>query len=867
MSRDPKFLTSVGQEAISKTHRAFYTDLYEPTELVCDLLGRVVQRCPSKKAAQGLYDFRGHQTVIDSDIYSLKPLIAAQKPPDVRSVKLRKLEVAERTQAVFCVPDFLTTDTKLDPTFHVSWSVTFEAKYGVNETIAGSERVSFEVVASRLPAVVGRAMAEVNRAGVRAVNLEFTCQQMAFRFAQPPKASQVCPMDQVPDKCEYFASEVVVGARLFGVLRPSQQEEANLEARSKKKPKKKPKKPVKGAPEEPEDLGINLFDWEVKRSGGEAVPDDGFDREEVTLSRLIECCTSWMDEVRLSPMTWIILGIKSRRLDELFRFVGLLAAEDLADPQPGLTPRTALSASSVVSSRLGPEFRPICGRLTVRSSYSDVSGPQVALATRFVEGAGAALGLGESAPARIKVLAVIPGLGTEIMNPQPVDDNLARHLDLHENDPIPSIEQPIRWCHVDFVILPGTSPMQPTPAENLVALDGALRDQASIIHQGPFSEFSAQASIVATGSRRGCSLTCRQGHLVIPQCLDDLASGHQETVETLHWKLCQMCDAERMFVVYTCGVCGDEGLLCGRCAVGHSAFCPQGHLVRPEPCKKEERFIKCEICQDQGRRVKIECPFGRHYHRRLCGDCSAREYMPLFASALEVPQGPTLGAAVRLFLRAPFARFAANPAQFKDQFCAEICEHTAIRKTQIALEAFREEGEDQLSCGAYLLRGEGAAGAGISPLQILSNFRHSVVERRFESGLLGAIFAVGEAHELLIVESRDSSASKARPSTAPALPGGAKVLVSPRPNSENFATKVTPRRGHDGARVTTARAVWGAPPVAVEGTLATVLIQQTVTQADLNAAEEVLEDRSIQHPPRKMEPVKPKKSASKIRIR
>merc|ERR1719321_2392609 len=105
-------------------------------------------------------------------------------------------------------------------------------------------------------------------------------------------------------------------------------------------------------------------------------------------------------------------------------------------------------------------------------------------------------------------------------------------------------------------------------------------------------------------------------------------------------------------------------MLCGVCAIGSTAFCPQGHLMRVKrSLAARGASLGCDECGTQTRRVDLECAFGAHYARHLCSSCAGREMQAVYGSALEPSPaaGPVLGLRVELEWTLEGAKALATP--------------------------------------------------------------------------------------------------------------------------------------------------------------------------------------------------------------
>jgi len=126
------------------------------------------------------------------------------------------------------------------------------------------------------------------------------------------------------------------------------------------------------------------------------------------------------------------------------------------------------------------------------------------------------------------------------------------------------------------------------------------------------------------------------------------------------------------FFVYRCPVCSDYGLLCGLCATRHLVFCSQNHCVSLE--LMSDRFVKCDRCRVEGRRVKIQCAFGAHYKRCLCAACTGREVYPSCLLSSEPAEGTSVAAAVRFAIAYNYEHYSENPGKFIADLTEEICD-------------------------------------------------------------------------------------------------------------------------------------------------------------------------------------------------
>ena len=180
------------------------------------------------------------------------------------------------------------------------------------------------------------------------------------------------------------------------------------------------------------------------------------------------------------------------------------------------------------------------------------------------------------------------------------------------------------------------------------------------------SAYYEHAHFARVGTRRGCAVTCRMGHTVQAVSLDKLP---REEVDELQWRLCDRCDENRMFFAYRCTACKDSGKICAPCVIGSTTFCPQGHVLQRKVCN--DSFINCERCDSAGRKIRLECAFGRHYCRTLCAACVGREYEQLLDHALEPTFGPALS--VSISLRFGMDKLSAAAAErFPRQLTSEI---------------------------------------------------------------------------------------------------------------------------------------------------------------------------------------------------
>lgn len=672
-------------EALVETTKGNWKQIYEIGDIVRTSLGRVL--APTKKKNEGTYDERSEAPMLWTDTYARYDAKNEAPPPGEPIMqKLRYLDSTARPggiKLILAMPEmFGCSMDGLDPKFVIEHADLDDPnpklppiRTEILLRLPPEEGECIDALEDRVKKVILKAELLLQEKEPRNVtcNLELVLPKISLFFAKQPAMDDTNHC--VPtDARTGFIHEVVIGAKLSGIIKRGTPEDEEEAAKGKGPVVLPPIKKVQWGAETKGDSvgaleglgGVLIFEGDENSWPYNVNKDKDF--KDKTFEEIFEKVQLWEEKCNEAPHTWQILYTKSISTRDLFKAVGSL---DL-DLDVGDEDSANLKDPSKVVKLYGS--KPIVSRLTIGRDLVKTESREKFLEEferTFVD----AFGID---PRKLKILNLARISGEKCKN-----EDAIRH--------VPPMEHSVHMISEDEVDEDEVNAFKFRMVLNIMLRSAnwqgkrdrnhgivqdfihQLKDHGSALRRedSSFRKYCDDSVMTNIGIVGSSAMTCRQGHVVTPITADELKRLDTIIYEELQWRRCDVCGDERMFFLYQAPVSQDYGLLCGLCAARDLTFCPQQHIMSTELVA--DRFVKCDRCKTEGRRVKMGCAFGE-YKRSMCAHCMGREMYPALLMASEPAEGMSMSAAVRMTIHYKHELYHEKPAEFKEAIKKELCQ-------------------------------------------------------------------------------------------------------------------------------------------------------------------------------------------------